>query len=34
VFTGGAGVTSALRDALSARGLARIDIEPVPFAAV
>ena len=33
VFTGGAGLTSALRDALSARGLARIDIEPVPFAA-
>jgi glutamate racemase len=33
VFTGGAGVTSTLRDALSARGLSRIDIEPVPFAA-
>ena len=33
VFTGGAGVTSALRDALSARGLPRVDIEPVPFAA-
>lgn len=32
VFTGGAGVTPALRDALSARGLARVDIEPVPFA--
>jgi glutamate racemase len=33
VFTGGAGVTPALRDALSARGLSRVDVEPVPFAA-
>jgi glutamate racemase len=32
VFTGGAGVTPALRAALSARGLSRVDVEPVPFA--
>jgi glutamate racemase len=33
VFTGGAGLTPALRDALSARGLSRVDVEPVPLAA-
>jgi glutamate racemase len=32
VFTGGAGVTPALRAALAARGLSRVDVEPVPFA--
>jgi glutamate racemase len=32
VFTGGAGVTQALRAALAARGLSRVDVEPVPFA--
>jgi glutamate racemase len=32
VFTGGAGVTEGLRAALAARGLSRVDVEPVPFA--
>jgi glutamate racemase len=32
VFTSGAGVNGALRDALAARGLARVEVEAVPFA--